>query len=57
MLHVSILMSWYNSQAQSVVLGMNTTTYVRLLVLPSDGEVTVTLVTECDGEGSALVTV
>lgn len=56
MLHVSIPMSWYNSQAQSVVLGMNTTTYVPLLVLPSaDGEVT--LLTECVGEGSALVTV
>lgn len=55
MLHVSILMSWYNSQAQSVVLGINTTTYVPLRVLPSDGEVT--LVTECDGEGLALVTV
>ena len=38
---------------QSVVLGMNTTTYVPLVVLPSDGEIT--LVTECVAEGSALV--
>ena len=47
-----ILRSQYDSQAQSVVLGMSTTISLPLLVLPSDGEVT--MVTVGVGDGAAL---
>ena len=54
---LSILRSWYDSQAQSVVLGMSTTASLPLLVLPSasDGEATMVMVGV--GDGATLVPV
>ena len=45
------MLSW----GQSVVLGKSTTTYLPLLVLPSDGEVTMVIVGV--GDGTTLVPV